>query len=227
MLNAVETYGGVCRIVIGVRPFILVTDPAAVHQITLNKDGEFRKARDLYDKLAKAGFGDGLVTSEGESWEEHHRLLLKWFQPSIRTLHIDTINYYANQLCDSIEKDIAATGGSATYDMEHKMCEVMLSLFGRIAFNYDLDSASAFTREFLDVIGKGAKEVNINMLYDMVTFAHACLYTDTRQTNKQTKTDPRAQVCSLAIPAPHKGGNYIINGCCTLRVSSQSMNDHA
>ena len=163
MLDTCEKYGEICLVTVGMRPFIFVTDPVAVTQILKDADF-FPKSRDLYSKF-KSAFGDGLVTSDGETWKEHNRLLSTWFQG--RGRHMPAVNEYANMLVETVKKS-AAQGQS--FDLEHKLAQTLLFIFGKVAFNHDFAKNMDDTERFLDLVASLGPDLSRSMFQDMVPF---------------------------------------------------------
>jgi cytochrome P450 len=69
--------GPICSYRLGRRPFVLVSEPAAIEQVLVTQNRQFGKF--YITRMLRSVFGDGLLTSEGEPWLARRRLIQPTF----------------------------------------------------------------------------------------------------------------------------------------------------
>lgn len=115
-------------------PMILLVHPEAIESVLLTHPANFFKSRD-YRALAKV-LGNGLLTSEGDTWRAQRRML----QPAFRR---ENILSYAPVMIDCAERMLARWSDGETRDLHHEMMALTLDIVGKALFGADvLQSAS-------------------------------------------------------------------------------------
>src|SRR3954470_5079293 len=63
--------GGVVPIRMGPFPALVITDPAAIEEVLITRNRDFRKS--LATRRIGVVTGNGILVSDGETWREHRR----------------------------------------------------------------------------------------------------------------------------------------------------------
>ena len=77
-LAAYEDPVHVMRTILG--PVFLISDPEGVRRVLLEGAADYPKHA-IHLNLAQMSFGEGLLTSDGETWRAHRRLMSPSFEP--------------------------------------------------------------------------------------------------------------------------------------------------
>jgi len=128
-------FGDVVRLKFGPMDAIVLFHPDDVHHVLVKNQKNYIKGigYDGFRLLA----GNGLVTSDGDYWRKHRRLLQPPFTPT-------AVMQFHAMMVDVTEKllhrwqPVADAGGSIVMDDE--MMRLTMSVIGRAMFNIDLDS---------------------------------------------------------------------------------------
>jgi cytochrome P450 len=139
------------RTVIG--PVCVLNDPAAIRHVLVDNAGNYRKGV-LQTRVLRPGLGNGLLTSEGESWRLQRRALapaftprlIEGFQPAMAEVAGELVARWLNLEPDS------------RIDAVPEMAQVTLAVLERTIFSDGLASepsllAGAVTR-YLDTLGR-------------------------------------------------------------------------
>ena len=80
--------GGVVPIRMGPMPGLMISDPAAIEEVLVTRNKDFRKS--LATRRVSVVTGNGILVSNGETWREHRRAV----QPAF---HSDRIRAWAER----------------------------------------------------------------------------------------------------------------------------------
>jgi cytochrome P450 len=134
---------------LGQRTF-LVSDPVGVKQVLLDKVENYPKARQEVEALGSL-FGDGILTSEGETWRAHRRIMAPSFD--IRSLHA-----YAPAMAQTTQDFLPRWGAladGAVVDIGEEMTQLTLQIISQTMFSSDMDSMTDLVgRSFRDATDK-------------------------------------------------------------------------
>jgi cytochrome P450 len=149
-------YGDVVAFPVPGRPVLLVSDPVAVRRLLQVNHRAYGKRTVQYDTLSLVT-GDGLLTSDGETWRAHRRLIQPAFHRSALRGVGDACAAAAARLCSEWD---ALPGGSIV-DVDAAMMRASLEVVGQALFAADLTRDSArLTRAVgaaLDVVVRRAR----------------------------------------------------------------------
>jgi len=139
MLHAQRTTGDLVRVRIGPSMGHLVSDPAHIKTILVDRHQHWSKQTRGYAALRKL-LGNGLVTSEGSFWRRQRRIA----QPAF---HKRRLARLAQRMQDAAADLAAAWAQPAArgevVDMAEAMMQVTLRIAGETLFSYDLSSNEA------------------------------------------------------------------------------------
>jgi cytochrome P450 len=110
-------------------PMILLVHPETIESVLLTNPANFFKSRD-YRALAKV-LGNGLLTSEGETWRAQRKML----QPAFRR---ESILSYAPVMIDCAERMLARWSDGEMRDLHHEMMALTLDVVGKALFGTDV-----------------------------------------------------------------------------------------
>lgn len=110
---------------------ILVSDPAGVRHVLLDKIANYPKAA-MERKILSAAFGEGLLTSDGEKWRSHRRIMAPSFD--IRSL-VSYVPAMAEQAQAGAASWAAKPG--TVIDIADEMTALTLQIISRTMFSSD------------------------------------------------------------------------------------------
>jgi cytochrome P450 len=117
---------------------LLVNDPAGIKRILLDNVANYPKTA-LDVRILGTAFGDGLLTSDGDKWRAHRRLMSPSFDPR-------SIASYAPAITDAATARLEgwdAMGESAEIDIAREMTALTLEVISRTMFSADSDALRA------------------------------------------------------------------------------------
>jgi len=128
----------------------LINDPPGLKRVLLDNVANYPKT-DLEQRAFRALFGDGLLSSEGETWRTHRRLMAPSFDPR-------SVAGYVPAMVDcSVELAAAwaALPEGAEIDVSNEMTNVTLQIICRAMFSSDGGEMATMTGSALS---RGADE---------------------------------------------------------------------
>jgi cytochrome P450 len=134
----------------------VISDPAGVKRVLLDNVANYPKARDDARFLA-AAFGDGLLTSEGDKWRRHRRIMAPSFDHR-------SIVAYAPAMVEATERFIGKWDNlppDAVVDIAAEMTALTLQLISRTMFSSDADIMAGLVDKALT---QGMGEMNFGLL---------------------------------------------------------------
>ena len=122
-------------------PVYVTRHPDHAHEVLVKRQASFTKrTRDL-----EAFLGEGLLTSDGETWRRHRRMI----QPAFAKQSIVRAARVMEQLGPS---RIAAWGDGAPLDLNREMMELTLSVVSKALLDFDSDGASGVVAKTMHVL---------------------------------------------------------------------------
>lgn len=153
LMDLMLKYGDIVRVRIGPQVSYILNHPDYIRDVLVNKDKKYQKVTQEREALS-ALVGEGLLSSEGDLWKQHRRIM----QPLFSGQHFD---HYAgiitNLTADYLEhwKPHAASGASVEFNAE--MSRLTLSVVAKCLLDIDIGKAS---QELLSAIVIGLDHVN-------------------------------------------------------------------
>jgi cytochrome P450 len=132
-------YGPVVRFRLGPSRVTLISDPDLIEEVLVRSAASFRKDVDTRD--VGSIVGEGLLTSEGEPWKRHRRLLAPPLQPH----HLES---YVRDITALAENYSAELGEGQVRDVSLDMKHLTLRIVSRTLLGVEL-------REEVEAIGTG------------------------------------------------------------------------
>lgn len=137
----------------------IVNDPDAIKHVLLDNAANYTKTR-LARRLLEPGLGQGLLTSEGETWRRHRRVMAPSFDPR-------SVVSYGTLMTDHTEAMLA------TWDRQPNGAELM---FDQAMMRLTLDIIaqamfSADAADIADLVAIGAERYQVDVrptLFDLV-----------------------------------------------------------
>jgi cytochrome P450 len=112
-------------------PAVVVTDPAAIEQVLVTNNKDFRKS--FATRRVNVVTGNGILVSDGETWREHRRAV----QPAF---HSDRIRAWADAMVAETAKTVAGWRDGQTLDMHREMYELTLRIVVKTLLASDIGS---------------------------------------------------------------------------------------
>src|ERR1700729_3277491 len=128
------------------RRMFVINEPEAIRHVLLDNAANYTKS-EVGRRLLEPGLGRGLLTSEGETWRRHRRIMAPSFDPR-------TVVGYA-PIMTSVTQDLLAKWDALPepreLDVAAAMMQVTLHIISRAMFSSDSD-------EIVDVVEGGVSE---------------------------------------------------------------------
>jgi cytochrome P450 len=124
-------YGDLVRWRFGWMWFYQANHPNMIHDVLVKRAASFHKTPRIKQVLG-AVLGEGLLTSDGEEWRSHRRLV----QPAFHSSRIEAYGAVMTEYTESMMRDWV-TGGEV--DMRHEMMKLTLGIVAKTLFDADLD----------------------------------------------------------------------------------------
>ena len=134
-----DSYGDVSRFRIGPAYWYLITHPEDVQAVMTTRAKIFLKPK-IAKRLWQKFLGDGLLTTEGDTWKRHHKLVLPAFHRERIMGYADTMVDYTHAMLDGWEE-------GAEVDIDDEFVGLTLRIVAKTLFDADVaDGAEAVGR---------------------------------------------------------------------------------
>lgn len=142
-------FGDLVTLAMGSRRLLLVMHPSHVNHVLRLHSENYTKGLGLSD--ARPLLGNGLLTSSGEAWGDHRRLLQPVFRREQIAAHATVMIRRAQALGD---RWAAAVGEGTPVDVPAAMTRLTLDILGQTIIGADLASHADQIRVDLEVIAR-------------------------------------------------------------------------
>jgi cytochrome P450 len=133
------------------RTTVIANEPTAVRHVLLDNAANYRKS-EISRRLLEPGLGRGLLTSEGQTWRRHRRIMAPAFD------HRSIVGY--SPLMTEVAEDLLvrwdALPDGAAADVAAAMMHVTLHIISRAMFSSDSD-------EIVDIVANGVERYQASM----------------------------------------------------------------
>ncbi len=133
LTHCAREYGDIVPMRLGLTPTCLVTHPDLIEEILKDRDS-FIKSRGF--QALRTLLGEGLLTSEGESWFRQRRLV----QP---VFHQKLIASYATVMVEYTERMLTTWQDGETRNIHADMMRLTLNIVMKCLFNQNIDEGNA------------------------------------------------------------------------------------
>ncbi len=155
MMDVALRYGEVAGTMTRGRHFVIVSGHEAAKHVLITNQDNYTKGVEY--ELLRVVLGEGLLTSEGETWRKQRRLV----QPLFAKRHISAFTGHMTQATlDELESGrFRHLRDGQTVDVNEAMMALTLDVVGRALFGADLsgDTARRVGPAMNDVLGLGTK----------------------------------------------------------------------
>lgn len=142
-ISAVErAYGDVARFRLGPLDTYFLADPPAIERVLVSEADSFGKP-DIRDDAIADVLGDGLLLSEGPTWERRRELATPAFHP-------DRLTGLADRIVDHAEATVAGWSDGEVVDIEREMTRVTLDVILDLMLGVELPEGRV--REIQDLL---------------------------------------------------------------------------
>src|SRR6516165_12136928 len=142
------------------RRWFVINEPNAIRHVLVDNAGNYTKS-ELSRRLLEPGLGRGLLTSEGETWRRHRRIMAPAFDPR-------SIAGYAPIMTSVTEALIAkwdAMPAPREVDVAAAMMQATLHIISRAMFSSDSD-------EIVDAVENGVNQYQTNVRPRLLDLLH-------------------------------------------------------
>jgi len=134
---------------------LLVSDPAGIKHVLLDNVANYPKTA-LDIRILSTAFGDGLLTSDGDKWRAHRRVMSPSFDHRSIASYAPVITAAAAARVEAWD----AMGENAEIDIAHDMVTLTLEVISRAMFSTDSD---ALQSRLDDTLRKGIAELSFGL----------------------------------------------------------------
>ncbi len=124
---------------------LVIADPAGVKHVLLDNVANYPKAPEEYEILG-AAFGEGLLTTDGEKWRAHRRIMAPSFDHKSIVSYAPPIVETTRAYLDAWER---LPAGSA-FDIAEEMTRLTLRIISRTMFSADADEITSLIGDTLE-----------------------------------------------------------------------------
>ncbi|MEZ4371497.1 MAG: cytochrome P450 [Polyangiaceae bacterium] len=148
-------HGNIARLQVGPIKGVSINDPELIHQVLAKQHESVRKSIDT--RWLSSVLGDGLVTSEGEFWRRHRKLL----QPAF---HNTKIRIYADIMDRRTQELVSKWTPGVEIDVHAQMNQLTLRVVAEALFGVDVSKYYDDIARPLDLVMRRFEEMLTSMV---------------------------------------------------------------
>jgi cytochrome P450 len=141
-----NAYGDVSRFRVGPSYWYLLTHPEDIRDAMTTRSHIFLKPN-IAKRLWKKFLGDGLLTTEGETWRRQHGLVLPAFHRQRIEAYGDVMVAYTHRMVDQWEE-------GADLDLDAEFVSLTLEIVAKTLFDADVRAGAAAVGEAMNILNK-------------------------------------------------------------------------
>lgn len=190
--SLIAEYGDVVRFHTTFGTSLLVNHPPMVKEVVCNQ-------KYVRNRLLKSVLGNGVLSSDGDYWEQQRRLMLPLFKPQQIRRMVGTFRQVVEQrcrLCDLQWLD------SDAVDLTREMHRIALCNIGRTLFGTDFDDT--FLDAF-DVIMRETAAIQNASVFGIPLIRRPDTVQRNRQANEVVEATAQGLVQSTTLDGPYRG----------------------
>ncbi|MBE9135663.1 cytochrome P450 [Nodosilinea sp. LEGE 07088] len=138
-----QEFGEVVLLPLGPIKVYLLTNPEHIHEVFSHQNDCFIKGVSV--RSLKSSLGKGLLTSEGDFWQRHRRLM----QPAF---HRERVSEYGEIIVNQTESMIGHWQDGSTRDIHDDMMKLTLLIVAQSLFGADIADKTPIIESALDAI---------------------------------------------------------------------------
>ncbi|SDX61920.1 Cytochrome P450 [Amycolatopsis xylanica] len=142
LMTESAAYGDVVRIAIGPKSLYLVNHPDQAKHVLADNAANYHKGIGLRE--ARAALGDGLLTSDGETWKRQRRTLQPVFQPKRIARQAEIVAAEVGALADRLRSKV----DGEPIEILHEMTGLTLGVLGRTLLDAELGGYESLGHSF-------------------------------------------------------------------------------
>lgn len=141
LMEYTRRYGDLWGFTAGTQPVVFVNHPSLVKHILLDNAHNYSKDTFQYRQLARIA-GKGLLTSDGEIWLTHRRLLQSAFHHSLHDELATTAFVLAHEMSNEFAQRNREVGEGKLVNIQPWMLHLAMRILGKTFFSMELGGAS-------------------------------------------------------------------------------------
>jgi enediyne biosynthesis protein E7 len=160
--DAAAKYGDVVRFDMGPKTIYFFNHPDHAKHVLTDNPANYRKGMGLHE--ARRTLGDGLLTSEGDTWRKQRQVI----SPAFRR---ERVAGFAGVVADAgaaLTRRLDAHVGAGTVDLAGEMTALTMDVLGRMLLDADLSD--------LDMLGPAFEVAQSHAMWEMLTLGAVPLW---------------------------------------------------
>ncbi|MEC3976929.1 cytochrome P450 [Amycolatopsis sp. H20-H5] len=201
LMSGAAKYGDVVRVAIGPKSLYLVNHPDHAKHVLADNAANYHKGIGLQE--ARKALGDGLLTSDGDTWKAQRKTIQPVFQPK-RIARQATI--VASEV-DSLVRGLAARGPDEPVEILHEMTGLTLAVLGKTLLDSELGEYSSLGHSFEAVQDQAMFEaVTLGMVPSWLPLPKQLRFRESRDDLRRVADE----LVSARLAAPIEGGDDVL-----------------
>ena len=130
-------YGPMCRIKLGPRRMLIVSDPAIISSVLRERPHAFRRPNRSRDVAREMGLKPGLFAAEGDAWRNQRRMVMASFSPGNVRAYFPSLLKVTSRLQGRWE---AAARAGHSIDLQADLMRYTVDTISGLAFGTDVNT---------------------------------------------------------------------------------------